>query len=79
VAPGELGVDPLRLSVRRLERAEQVVLEPIRCGLVDLLVRLGQVPERKRDVVCGLGDGVEQLLPGFGVRVGHQRSLVPRP
>jgi hypothetical protein len=76
VASGELGVDALRLSVGRLERAEQVVLEALRSGFVNLLVGLGQVAERESDVVGRQGDAA-QVSDAAVVRGPSRNPVAP--
>jgi len=62
VPVGELRVGALRPAIGDLDRPEQLFLEPVGGGLVELLVGGAQRREREPDLVDCLGEGVEQIL-----------------
>ena len=70
-ALSEPGVRALRLPVRHLHRAEELLLESVGRALVELLVRLAERGQRHAELVDRVGDRVEQLLSRFGGDVGH--------
>jgi hypothetical protein len=75
VPAGKLSVQPLRLPIGGLDWSEQLVLEALRSGRVELLVGLTKICQRDADLVSGQRKSVKQLLPRLGVGVGHLLSL----
>jgi DNA-binding transcriptional LysR family regulator len=72
VALGEAGVRALRPPVGDLDRAEQLLLEPVGGALVEQLVRPAQRGQRRADLVDRFCEVVEQSLPSLCGDVGHQ-------
>ena len=76
---GEAGVGAARPGVGRLDGPEELLLEPVGRVVIELLVGIAEQCQRGARAVGGLGDGVEQLAPGLGGDVGHdRRSTAPR-
>ncbi len=76
MAFGEAGVRAPHTPVCHLHRAEQLRLHPVGVAFVEQLVCLSQRRKRRAERFGRLGNGVEQLLPGIGGRVGHAHRLV---
>jgi hypothetical protein len=58
-------------AVGELDRAEQLLLEPVGAALVELLVRRAEGGERAAELVGRARDRVEELLARFAGSVGH--------
>ena len=79
MAAGELRVRTPCPAVGELHRAEQLLLQLVRAGHVELLVRGTERGEREPDLVRRLREGVEHLLPCFHGGLHHATRLVPGP
>jgi hypothetical protein len=64
-------VGPLRTSVRRLDRPEQLLFEPFGGDFGELLIGRAEGRERSSDLVDRVAERVEQLLPGLAGDVAH--------
>src|SRR4051794_15511695 len=67
----EAGVGALRAPVRRLHRAEELLLESVGGVLVELVVRHAERGQRRAELADRLGERVEHFLPGLDRAVGH--------
>src|SRR5687767_5756249 len=77
MAVGELRVRALGSTVGGLHRSEEVLLEPVRVVLVELLVRRSEFRQPKPDLIDRKCQGVEQFLPCFRARVRHVAETSP--
>lgn len=66
-------------GIRRLNRTEQLLLEPVAKVLVDLLVRIAEIVERKRDLIGRLTDLADDPLAGFKGGVRHDDQITRHP
>ena len=72
VALGEAGVRAAGAAVGDLDRAEQLLLEPVAAALVELLVGGAERRERAAELVGGDRDRVEEDQAGFAAVVCHR-------
>src|SRR5690348_12667733 len=72
---GEPAVGPPGAPIRHLNRAEQLLLEPIRGALGEQLIRAAQRRQRGGDVVDRAGERVEHLLSRVSRDVRHRARV----